>query len=93
MGTTELVGNCDRYQFIGYYQLNQYLCSCLKLFKNQIYAGHSVISTEQIKYERVCMIMKMVQSSKVKYVKSTYRENITSDITPYQFVGEIQGIE
>ena len=37
--------------------------------------------------------MKMVQSRKVKNVKSTYKENITSAITPYQLVGEIQGIE
>ena len=37
--------------------------------------------------------MKMVQSRKVKYVNSTYKENITSAITPYQFVGDIQWIE
>ena len=36
------------------------------------------------------MVMKMVQSSKVTYAKSTYKENITSAITPYQLVGDIQ---
>ena len=49
MGTTELVENHDRSQFIGYSQLNQYLWACLKLFKKQRYAGQSMISTEQIK--------------------------------------------
>ena len=38
-GTTELVENNDRYQFLGYYQLNQYLCACLKLLEKQIDAG------------------------------------------------------
>ena len=37
--------------------------------------------------------MKMVQSMKEKDSKSTYKENITSAITPYQLAGEIQGIE
>ena len=60
-GTTKLFENHDRYQFIGYSQLNQYLFVCLKQFKKQIDAGCSVISTEHIKYERVCIIMKMVQ--------------------------------
>ena len=92
-GTTESVENRDRSQFLGYPQLNQYLCACLKLLKNQIYAGQSVISMEHIKSVRVCMLMKMVQSRRVKYDKSTYKENITSDITPYQLVGDIQGIE
>ena len=66
--TTELFEYHDRSQFIGYYQHNQYLCACLKLLKNQRYAGQSVISTEMIKSERFCMPMKMVQSRKVKYV-------------------------
>ena len=38
------------------------------------------------------MIIKMVHSRKVKDAKSTYKENITSVITPYQLVGDIQGI-
>ena len=46
-----------------------------------------------IKSERVCMLMNMVQSRKVKYTKSTYKENITSAITTYQLIGEIQWIE
>ena len=74
-GTTELVENGDRYQFIGYYQLNQYLCARLKFLKKQRYLGQSVISMEHIKSERVCMLMKMVQSRKVKYSKSTYKKN------------------
>ena len=37
--------------------------------------------------------MNMVHSRKVKDVKSTYKENIISVITPYQLVGEIQQIE
>ena len=60
MSTTELVENGDRYQFIGYYQLNQYLCARLKFLKKQRYLGQSVISMEHIKSERVCMLMKMV---------------------------------
>ena len=70
-GTTELVENCDRSQFIGYSQLIQYLCACLKLLKKQRYVGQSVISFDKIKSERDCMIMKMVQSRKVKDIKST----------------------
>ena len=93
MGTTELVENCDRSQFIGYYQLNQYLCACPKLLKKQRDAGQSGISTEQIKSERVCMLMKMVQSRKVKDAKSTYKEKVTSVINPYQLVGDIQRIK
>ena len=46
-----------------------------------------------IKSERVCMIMKIFQSGKVKKSKSTYKEKITSAIAPYQLVGEIQGIK
>ena len=65
----------------------------MKLFKKQRDAGQSVISMEQIKYEWVCVLMKMVQSRKVKYSKSTYKENITFAITPYQLVGNIQGIK
>ena len=68
-GTNELVENRDRSKFLGYSQLNQYLCACLKLLKKQIDAGQSLIFTETIKHERVCMIMKMVQSRKVKGVK------------------------
>ena len=71
MGTTELVENRNISQFLGYSQLNQYLCTCLKLFKKQIYADWSVISLEYIKYERVCMLMKIFQSRKVKDAKST----------------------
>ena len=48
---------------------------------------------EMIKYERVCMLMNMVKSRKVKYSKSTYKEKITSAINPYHLVGDIQGIE
>ena len=89
-GTTELFENSNRSQFLGYYQLNQYLCACLKLLKKQIDAVQSVMYTDMLKYERVCMLMKMVQSRKVKYAKSTYKENITFDINPYKLVGEIQ---
>ena len=88
-GTTELVENNDIYQLLGYSQLNQYLCACLKISNKQRDAGHSVISTEMIKSERVCILMKMVQSRKVKGDKSTYKENITYTITPYQLAGEI----
>ena len=59
-GTTKLVENCDRSHFLGYSQLNQYLFTFLKLLKKQRDAGQSVISMEMIKYERVCMLMKMV---------------------------------
>ena len=93
MGTTALVENCNRSQFLGYYQLNQYLCACLKLLKKQRYAVQSVIYTEMIKYESVCMPTKIVHSRKVKDAKSAYKENITSDITPYQLVGGIQRIK
>ena len=91
--TTELVENCDRYKFIVYSQLNQYICACLKLLRKQRDAGQSVISTEMIKSEIVCMLMKMVQSRKVKYSRSTYKENAASSITPYHLVGEIQQIK
>ena len=67
MGTTELVENHDRSQFIGHTRLNQYLCACLKLLKKQREAGQSVISTETVEYENIYMLMKMVQSRKVKY--------------------------
>ena len=48
---------------------------------------------EMIKSEIFCMIMKMIQSRKVKYAKSTNKENTTSAITPYPLVREIQRIE
>ena len=64
--TTEFIEICNRYQVLGYYQLSQYLCACLKLLKKQIDADHSVISMDQIKSERVCMLMKMVQSTRLK---------------------------
>ena len=51
-GTTESVENNNRSQFLGCYQLNQYLCTCLKLLKKQRDAGQSVISTDMIKSER-----------------------------------------
>ena len=92
-GTTELVENRDRSQFLGYSQLNQYLCACLKLLENKIDAGQTLNSMEIIKSERVYMIMNMVQSRKVKYAKSTYKENINSIITTCQLVGENQRIE
>ena len=65
----------------------------MKLLKKQIYAGQGVIFTEMIKSERVCMLMNMVHSMKVKDAKSTYKENTTSGINPYQLVWEIQWIE
>ena len=71
--TTESVENRDRSQFPGYYQLNQYLYACLKLLKKKRDSGQCVIYTEMIKSETVCMLMNMVQSSKVKYSKSTYK--------------------
>ena len=71
--TTESVENRDRSQFPGYSQLNQYLYACLKLLKKKRDSGQCVIYTEMIKSETVCMLMKMVQSSKVKYSKSTYK--------------------
>ena len=92
-GTTELVENHDRSQSVGYSRLNQYIYACPKLLKKQRDAGQSVISMEQIKPERVFMHMNMVQSRKVKYAKSTYKERIVSIITSYPLVGEIQGIE
>ena len=52
-----LVENCDRYQLLDYSELKQDLCALLKLLKNQIYAGQSVIYTEMIKYKRVCILM------------------------------------
>ena len=39
------------------------------------------------------MLMTIVHSRKVKYAKSIYKENFTSDITPYQLFGETQRIE
>ena len=92
-GTTEFVENRNRSRFVGYSQTNQYLCACLKLLKKQRYAGQSVISTEQIKSESVCMLMKMIQSVMVKYSKSIYKEKITSSITPYWLVWEVQWIK
>ena len=92
-GTTALVENCDRYKFLGYYQLNQYQCKFLKLLKKQRYAGQSVIYTDMIRYMRLCMLTKTVKSSKVKYAKSTYKEKTTSAITPYHLVGQIQRIK
>ena len=86
-GTTALVENCNISQVIGYFKLSQYLCPCLKILKKQRDTCQIVLSTEMIKYERFCMIMKMVQSSKVKDAKSAYKEKITSAITPYQLVG------
>ena len=56
-------------------------------------SGQSVISIEMTKFERVCMLMKIFQSRKVKYSKSTYKENIPYEITPYKLVGEIQWIK
>ena len=64
----------------------------MKLLKKKRDAGQSVIYTEHIKSERACMLMKMVHPRKVKDTKSTYKENITSTITPYQLIGDIQGI-
>ena len=93
MGAIKLVENIDRSQFIGYYQLKQYLCACLKRSKKQRDAGQSEIYMNQIESERVFMLMKMVQSRKVKYTKSTYKENITSVITHHQLIGEIQVTE
>ena len=93
MGTTELVENSDISQSIGYSRPNQYICACLKLFKNKSDACQSVISTEKIKSERVCVIMKMVQSRKVKDSKSTYKENNTSSITTYRLIVEINTIK
>ena len=55
--------------------------------------GQSVISMDMIKSERICMLMKMFQSMKVKDAKTTHKEKITSAITRYQLVGEIQWIE
>ena len=49
-GTTALVKNRDRYQFLGYSQINQHLCSCLKLLKKQRDSVQGVISMETIKY-------------------------------------------
>ena len=92
-GTNALVENRNISQLLDYYQLNHYLCEYLELLKKQIDTGQSVIFTEMIKYEMVFMLMKMFQSSKVKDVKSTYKENITSAITHYQLVGYIQQIE
>ena len=69
-GTTELVENNNISQYFGYSQLNQYLCACLKLLKKERYSGQSVISTEMIKFERVCMLMNMVQSRRIRYSKS-----------------------
>ena len=69
MSTTGLFENCNRYQFAGCSQLNQYLCKFLELLKKKIDAGKSVISTDQNKSERVCMLMKVFQSRKVKYAK------------------------
>ena len=92
-GTTELVENRNRSQFLGCSQLNQYLCACLKLLKNQSDAGKSVICMEMIKSGRVCILMKMVQSRKVKDPKSTYKEDTNSAITTYQLVRDIQRIE
>ena len=91
--TTESVENHKRSQFLGYYQLNQHLCACLKLLKKQRYAGQSVISNGMIKSKRVFMLMKMIQSRKLKDAKSTCKENITSAVNPYQLVGEIQRTE
>ena len=93
MGTTESVENCNKSQFIGYSKINQYLRECLKLLKKKIDSGQSVISTENIKYERVCMLMKMIQSGRVKCAKSTYKEYITSTITPYHLIGKTQRIK
>ena len=93
MGTAELFEDCNRYQFIGYFQLNHYLCALLKLLNKQRDAGQSVISTEHIKYERVCVLVKMVHSRKVKYANSAYKEKITSSINPYRFIREINRIE
>ena len=65
----------------------------MNFLKKQRDAVQSIISTDMIKYERVFMLMKMVQSRKLKYAKSTYKEKTTSAITPYQLVGEIQWTE
>ena len=51
-GTTELVENHNRSQFLGYSQLNQYLCACLELLKKKRYVGQSVISMEMIKLKK-----------------------------------------
>ena len=72
-GTTTFVENSNISQFLGYSQLNQYLCACLNILKKQRDAGQSVISVEIIQYENVCMILKVVQSRKLKYAKSTYK--------------------
>ena len=61
MGNNELVENRDISQLLGYFQLNQYLYECLKLLNKQRDAGRSVIYTEMIKSERVCILMNMVQ--------------------------------
>ena len=52
-GTTKLVENRDRYQLLGYSQLNQYLFACWKLLKRKIDTGQSEISMEHIISERV----------------------------------------
>ena len=37
MDTTALVENCDRYQLLGNYQLNQYLCAFLEILNKNRY--------------------------------------------------------
>ena len=39
------------------------------------------------------MLMKMIQSGRVKCAKSTYNEYITSTITPYHLIGKTQRIK
>jgi hypothetical protein len=78
---------------IEYDQLNQYLCSLLKLWRDQKDMGSNNVLKEDLRSDRVERLLEVVKHRKKNIDKENFEEKLESDFIPFLQVERIPLIE
>ncbi|KAI8832850.1 hypothetical protein BJ741DRAFT_613929 [Chytriomyces cf. hyalinus JEL632] len=78
---------------VGYENLNRCYCSVLKIWQSQVDMNTNNLSKEQLRSQRVKMLLGSVQKRKKWEAMAKFEEKLDAEFTPYLLVNEIPRIE
>ncbi|KAI8834181.1 hypothetical protein BJ741DRAFT_565676, partial [Chytriomyces cf. hyalinus JEL632] len=76
-----------------YEMLNQYYCSILKIWQGQVDMNANNLSKEQLRSQRVKMLLGSVQKRKKREAAANFEEKLDAEFVPYLLVNKIPRIE
>jgi hypothetical protein len=78
---------------VGYEVVNQHLCAILKIHRRQVDLSSNNLTKDQLRSERVQVLLKSVKMRKRRVAKENYAEKIDSEFAPFLLVRSVPLIE